>query len=718
MLSFLSTCFWDSFTDSAVKCIGINMKNKLQTKLYQMQDSFFITVIKHGLSMMIPFILVGGLSNALLYLPIPVYQRFISNAHFQWVSSLLGIINTGTFGLFSLAMVITLSFSYAMERNETLENAVMYVIVSLGAFGAHMNIGSESFELGNMGAKSCFSAIFVTFLTCIAFSRMRQVKWLSFREYTVGMEGICANAIQAFIPALLIILTAAAFNQILIEVTGMYSVQELISKMFIEFFNHIDTGNSFPAGLLYTVILHILWFLGFHGSNILEPVALTKFEFIGNGQVFSKAFFDVFVVMGGCGTTISVLLVLLSFYRKHRLGKLAKVASFTVAFNINEMLNFGIPIILNPVMCIPFILTPIMSFCISYAAVSVGLVPAMVKEITWTTPVLFSGYVATGSIRGTILQLVCIISGVLIYLPFIRIHKNMEERYAKEQLKVLIKELKKSEEKCENPNLLTRTDKIGLICKVLLNDLQNSIEKDEIYLLFQPQINDDGKCIGAEALLRWEHPDYGFIYPPLIIYLAKEGNLLPELERKIFDMAGRAIRETSDAYDGDFKISVNITSKSLLWDIEKCIQECIDKYDISRDRLWIEITEQDMISNVEYIIDKLNRLKGLGHTLLIDDFGMGHTSLLYLQSNYFDVVKLDGSMVRNLPSSKTNQQIVASIIELGMRLDIKVIAEYVENEEQRRLLSELGCKWYQGYLFSKPVPLREFIEDLKRRNLS
>ena len=123
-----------------------------------------------------------------------------------------------------------------------------------------------------------------------------------------------------------------------------------------------------------------------------------------------------------------------------------------------------------------------------------------------------------------------------------------------------------------------------------------------------------------------------------------------------------------------------------------------------------------MITRADDIIDKLNRLRNVGHTLLIDDFGMGHTSLLYLQSNFFNVVKLDGSLVKNLLKNNTNQKIVESIVELGRSLDIRVIAEYVENEEQRQLLSRLGCKWYQGYLFSRPIKLDEFIDYIVKKN--
>ena len=116
------------------------------------------------------------------------------------------------------------------------------------------------------------------------------------------------------------------------------------------------------------------------------------------------------------------------------------------------------------------------------------------------------------------------------------------------------------------------------------------------------------------------------------------------------------------------------------------------------------------------IVRKLEELKKQGHKLLIDDFGMGHTSLLYLQSEYFDVVKLDGSLTRPLLKSHTNQKIVRSIIELGQELGVKVIAEFVENREQRDLLDTLGCHCYQGYLYAKPLELEAFITYMKQMN--
>lgn len=114
---------------------------------------------------------------------------------------------------------------------------------------------------------------------------------------------------------------------------------------------------------------------------------------------------------------------------------------------------------------------------------------------------------------------------------------------------------------------------------------------------------------------------------------------------------------------------------------------------------------------------KLKRLREAGHRLLVDDFGMGHTSLTYLQSELFDVVKLDGSLVKNLSEKETNQTIVSSVVELGDKLGLDLIAEYVEDEEQKELLHRLGCDWYQGYFYSKPVTIEELIVFMKEYNI-
>ena len=692
----------------------MKVKEKLMQISYRIEESFFFTVIRRGLMLMIPLILVGGVAHALRNLPLYDYSEMITNGSLAWIGCLLNTIYKGTFGIFSILLVVTLSMSYGMERNEPVDKVVMYTIVSLGAYGAQLNICSENFNIENIGTKGSLTAFVVTLFACYMLSKLKTYARLTLRSHTVGMDGICATAIQTLIPAGIIIGIVSVLNHLLFVFFGVYSLHELVSNVICSLFNNMQ--NGFLSGLVYAVLLHVLWAFGFHGSHLLEPVAQTTFANVSVDRVFSKSFFDIFVVMGGCGTTICVLIALLLFFRGDRMRKLAKVASFTVIFNLNEVLTFGIPIVLNPILVIPFILTPVVCYVISFAATAVGLVPELTHEVQWSMPVLLSGYYGTGSIRGAILQLVCIVIGVCIYLPFLRMHKEVHGQYENAQVKRLVKELQICELENEPPKFLTRTDALGIISRMLLEDLEHAIDSDQLYLLYQPQTDGNGKCLGAEALLRWNHPAYGFIYPPLIIYLAKDGGILPKLEQKLFDMAGAGIHKASQEYQGEFKVSVNITAKSLLWDIESCINECLKKYDIPPARMWLEITEQDVITNADIVIEKLSRLKAVGHVLMIDDFGMGHTSLIYLQSNHFNVVKLDGSLVKNILTSRTSQAIISSIVSLGNKLGINVVAEYVETAEIRDRLRDLGCTWYQGYYFSKPVPLDDFIVCLKKNN--
>lgn len=197
--------------------------------------------------------------------------------------------------------------------------------------------------------------------------------------------------------------------------------------------------------------------------------------------------------------------------------------------------------------------------------------------------------------------------------------------------------------------LTERKDALGGTAKVLAEDLKDAIKDKKLFFLYQPQMNAKGECIGAEALIRWAHPIAGLIYPPLVIALAREEKLLHDIEAYMFDEAAHTISEIEKEIHTEFKISVNITNESLLWeDLEFCIADKVRKYHIAPARLWLEITEQDALISSREVLDKMRRIKEQGHKFLIDDFGMGHTSLLYLQTNCFSVVKLDGSLTKDV----------------------------------------------------------------------
>lgn len=682
-------------------------KERTMSLFLRIENSHLLSIVRRALTMLVPVIMVGAIAHAIHYFPIDAFNYFITEQQ-PWIATLLEMVFQGTFGMFSMILVVALAISYAMERNEAIDKMFFYAITAIASFGTQLVMADSDMVWDILGNQGCFVAMVVGLLSSVIFSKLERIESISLRKYTIGMDAVLVNAIQSIFPATFTVGFFAIFEYLILKISGGKDIYTLWSTFSEHIFASI--GDGFLSALLYTFMVHILWVLGFHGSHMMESVAVNHFQNVGENIIFSKSMFDTYVMMGGCGTTICVLIVILFFAKKKRLRNIGKLAIPTVIFNTNEILNFGIPIMLNPVLAIPFICVPILALIVSYTAVALGLISPVCNEITWTMPVFVSGYVASGSIAGVILQIIIIVMGVLIYLPFLRVYEKIYDVRMQQKISKLVEELQEYEKKGENPNFLHRMDDTGMVTRMLLQELKMAIRKKELYLLYQPQVDGNGKYIGAEALMRWNHQEYGFIYPPLIIYLAKEGDLLPELERMLIDTSVKAIKQVSETCGDQFKISVNITAHSLNWEIEDYVEKKLKEYDVPAKHLWMEITEQDMLTNSDMVIRKINQLKEAGHKLLIDDFGMGHTSLIYLQSEYFDVVKLDGSLVRDIINKTTNQKIVASVIELAKKLNVKVIAEYVETQEECDLLNEMGCDWYQGYLFGKPMPLEEFIQ--------
>lgn len=672
----------------------------------KIENSHLLSTIRRGLTMLVPIIVVGAIAHAILYFPNETFIYWITERQ-AWIAVFLEMVYQGTFGMFSMILVVALAISYAVELGETIDKMFFYAITAIASFGTQLIVADSNVVWDMFGNQGCFVAMVVGLLSSVMFSRLERIDSISMRKYTIGMDAVLANAIQSIFPATITVGIFALFEYGILKISGGKDIYTLWATFSEHMFASI--GNEFLSALFYTLLVHILWIFGFHGSHMMENVAVNYFQNVGEGIIFSKSMFDTYVMMGGCGTTICVLIGIFLFAKKKRTRNIGKLALPIVIFNANEILNFGIPIMLNPVFVIPFICVPVLALILSYGAVALGIISPVCNEITWTMPVVISGYKASGSVAGVILQIITIALGVMIYAPFLKLYEKVYDLRMQEKIKQLVDELQECEKKGENPNFLHRMDDTGMVTRMLLQELKIAIRQKDLFLLYQPQVNGEGKCIGAEALLRWKHPEYGFIYPPLIIYLAKEGNILPELERMLFDTAISAIKQISDSCGEDFKISVNITAHSLDWEIEEYIEQKLNEYRVSANYLWIEITEQDMLTNSDMVIRKISCLKKAGHKLLIDDFGMGHTSLIYLESDHFDVVKLDGSLVRDIIKKETNQKIVSSVIELAKKLNVKVVAEYVETEEEYNLLKHMGCDWYQGYLFSKPIPLEELI---------
>ena len=688
------------------------MNSKFLSLSQKIDSNVIMRAIRHALIITVPILMIGSLALMLKSLPVAVYHDFIVNFGGGILYDIFSLMYDACFGFFAIFLVINVSISYLMEYTSSLEDYMTVPATALAGFLILVNAGTERFDISNLSVNGTFAALFSSLVISVLIRRLQNVgrEWIR-----IGAAGgiLYQKAIRMIIPSAIILTGCAVFNILFRMIFGVDGFPELLALLNNKLFNLID--NNFFEGIAYMLIVQILWLFGLHGGNIMENVAQQNFVQIVPEDIFNKTFYDVFVNMGGCGAAICIVIAIFICSRHLTARNVAKGGLLPVIFNINELITFGFPIVFNPIMGIPFIIVPVMAYLTSYAATAIGIVPRVIQNVEWTTPVFLSGYVATGSIAGSILQLFCIVAGVLIYIPFIKLHEELVDRKLKERVDTLTDILKEAEENSTTPDLSGRNDVYGSTARTMINELEQAIRMRELYMVYQPQIDNNGRCIGAEALIRWNNKNVGFIYPPLIIELAKEGNLLGKLEELIFDDACRVAAEAVQCIGDNVKISINITAKSLnrktlVDEIEKAAQ----KYNVNPHCIWLEITENDVLSGTDEVTAKLKKIKECGHNLLIDDFSMGHTSLKYLKMQCFDGIKLDASITKNVKEDHVGQEIIASLTELGKRLDVGIIAEYVEDESQKDILENLGCGLYQGYLYSKPLEEKDFLEYIRR----
>ena len=253
---------------------------------------------------------------------------------------------------------------------------------------------------------------------------------------------------------------------------------------------------------------------------------------------------------------------------------------------------------------------------------------------------------------------------------------------------------------------------------MLESDIRKGVHENQFLLHYQPQFNSDGKMIGAESLLRWQHPQRGLVFPADFIALTEEsGMILPlgawVLKAACIQLVSWASRDNA----AHLTMAVNVSSHQFKQhDFVEQVLHTIAETGANPLRLKLELTESLLLDNVEDVIVKMSSLKSHGIGFSLDDFGTGYSSLSYLKRLPLDQLKIDRTFIRDVLIDPDDAVIAKTIISLGKSLGLSVIAEGVETEAQCQFLREQDCHEYQGYLFSKPLAPDEFERFLNRQS--
>jgi diguanylate cyclase (GGDEF)-like protein/PAS domain S-box-containing protein len=250
---------------------------------------------------------------------------------------------------------------------------------------------------------------------------------------------------------------------------------------------------------------------------------------------------------------------------------------------------------------------------------------------------------------------------------------------------------------------------------VLEADLHLALTKNQFQLSYQPQVCHNRQIIDAEVLIRWHHPQRGLVSPADFIPLAEETGLILPIGQWVLETACTQIKLwKGNKLTQHLQLAVNISAKQFHQpDFVEQVRQVLQHNAINPNKLKLELTESVVLKDIDDTIIKMQALREIGVRFSMDDFGTGYSSLAYLTHLPFDQIKIDQSFVRNIGVKNTDALIVQTIIGMANNLGMEVIAEGVETEEQRAFLEHHGCLRYQGYLFSKPVPLEEFEHLLK-----
>lgn len=694
-----------------------------------------LTAIRQGMVASMPLVLLGSLTIMFANLPFAAYQQFLSRHLGTSAVLFADRIIEGTYNILALVFVIAISYFLAKEHpviRKNQMNPFLISLLSLSCFiiwmqpvmtGAGVAVSSPSY-----GIISTFPAIVIAITTTELFA------WLSCRQaliikHTPHSVDPILSQITRFLSPLALTVLVFVFVKLTADTVLFAHWSGLVHAWIRQLFAAME--NQLTELLFFTLLSHLLWLCGLHGVNILHTVLdridlaavyTTAYTTLGSGSTaapaLNKTFIETFAYIGGSGSSLCLILAWFLVSRRATTDPLIKFSLLPGLFNINEVLVFGLPILFNPVYFLPFLFVPVINILLAYFAIDGGLVPPVAHPVNWTTPPLMNAYLATGSISGIILQLLNLVIGTALYLPFVRLHEKSRQGARRQAFSDFLQEIESTPPHLQK-KYLTRQDPVGSLARRLYADLKEDLARHRLFLEYQPQVNDSGRVIGVEALLRWPHSIYGRIAPPITIAIAEETGLIVDLGRWVLQEACRQQKEWENAGVAGHRIAVNVSALQLEYGtLKEDIVDALSDAGLAARNLEIEITETAALQSKAATNATLHKIRQIGVRIAIDDFGAGHTSLLHLKNYPIDILKIDRILSQDVLTDKNSQEIIASIVSLCASLHIETITEFVDSELQRQKLAQLGCHLYQGYLYSPALPAAQAVAYIRRQNQS
>ncbi len=475
----------------------------------------------------------------------------------------------------------------------------------------------------------------------------------------------------------------------------------------------MESGSSVVEQLFKRmVMIHGFWFFGVHGDNVYSMMFNQAFL---DADIFpgltAKTFYDTFVLIGGTGCFIGLILAAFFMSNASHEKNIARLSLPFSVFNFCEIILFALPVFLNPLLLVPFILAPCFNFIVSYFLISAGAVGYQEVSISWMTPTIINGSLVGTDVVAPILQVFLIICNACIYYPFLKLSSerndfqlafnklsgqlNVSERFAAKSEQRFIQQQR------ETNNSMGR-----------LTDVLNTISKSRLALYYQPQIDiNTGQVNGFEALLRLVKRD-GSITGPYFLDTLIAHKQTAIIDHWVIEQAQRDLRQWQNiGFEPVISINVNpdvLTSESM-------INKICDLFTDFPDQVKIEIVESSYLTQQSLVTKHIEKLRDNKIETVLDDFGTGYSSLSMLANLPVKHVKLDRQFLLQCeqPAGKVLYQQVAEIFS---QLGFSVVAEGIETEDELAWVKCLGIQTAQGWLYAPALPKNEIHDFASKLN--
>ncbi|WP_253952065.1 EAL domain-containing protein [Photobacterium sanctipauli] len=644
--------------------------------------------------MALPVSLIATFCNLIAFLA--------AEGGYSSVSLTVGYVGQMTGHMFPILLNIYLATYVASTRRLPKAAAISCSLAVFFIVSQKWNLISPVIPLPNNFALSLLSA----YITCIVIGYIKQVRYFSLSDFNSVVDN-SANMIMICILSLG-------------SVLSFFFIAELFFEAYILPLVQLPSldPSSFYDGLLYEFIRGVLWSVGVNGHNVLHMFKTELYDitvanmadwhnFGTELNIISTNFYDFYTGMGGSGNTISLVLCMLFFSKNKNYRMLAKAVLILSLFNINEPVLFGVPVIFNPIMIVPFLLVPLSSFLLAYGATYIGLIPPLSVVQSWIVPPVISGYLATeGSLVTPLFQIALIAFGMALYYPFFRF---MDKRSTGLDLSSIFNNRFFNDEEIQTRSRLTS----------FIPSLQSNLEAQKeveslqsngsFVLHYQPQVDVNTQdVVGFEVLIRYQTKD-GKIKPPYFLKSFSQLGLMPELDFWVIDHAVKAAAPYANS--PGFCISINVSPETVLTKgFVKSLKRIVAQSELSFEQVEIEITEELLVKDEAKTAKIINELQALGLSVALDDFGTGYSSLAYLSRFDFDKIKIDRSLVLNLDTER-GKSLFGVVVQLSRITNAQILVEGIETDKDLAFIAELGVRYVQGYYYYRPMSLEALEAD-------